>query len=770
MSKTSKNSDFKKTACVLCSVNCGLEVQTGGESGRELIKIRGDKENPSSEGYVCNKASRLNHYQMGADRLDSPMRRKADGSYEKVDWETAIKEVATGLDSLKTKYGGDKIVFLGGGGQGNHLGGMYSNGLQKVLGVKYRSNALAQEKTGEFWVNGKMFGAPPHGGFEHAEVSVFLGKNPWHTHGFPQTRKVLREIAKDPLRSMVVIDPCLTATAKLADIHLQLRPGGDAWALSAIIACIVQEGLEDKSFIDEHTSDFEEIKHHFMSLSVEDYSELAGLDPEMLIQTARRIAGASSVAIFEDLGVQQNINSTLVSYLKKILFVITGNFAKKGTANIAVPLMLVTDAGKGDVSSGSLGKPKPTRVSPVLGSRVITGLLPCNEIPDEILNDHPDRFRGAIIESSNPVHSYANSDRMREAMRALEFSVVIDIAMTETAREASYVLPAASAYEKFECVFFQLDFPKNTFHVRHPVVEALPGTLTEPEIHTRLIEELGGITSTHVTLLKTAAKLGRKAYAAAFSAMLAKNPKLFAVAPSLLYRTLGTTLNGGKSAVTAVFWPLAHQFVKKHPDSAARAGYSGAPWKAGEMLFDDLISKKSGIVFTDSGNDYTDSWKRMNYADKRIRLHLPELFPRLANLDTDLLLGNDEFPFILTAGQRRGETSNTIIRDASWDKKGKVASLYISPADAEELDVENGDTVKITTKAGSAKTYVDVTDHQPSGFISLPNGLGLDYVDLSGNQVTVGVSPNQLTRSEDKDFFAGTPWHKRVPARLEKIA
>jgi len=767
-------SNIKKTACILCSINCGIEVTTGGKDGRELLKIKGDKENPSSEGYVCNKASRLNHYQMGNDRIDTPLRRRADGSYEKIDWTTAIKEVAAGLNLVKTKYGGEKIVFLGGGGQGNHLGGMYNNGLQKVLGIRYRSNALAQEKTGEFWVNGKMFGAPPHGGFEDAEVSVFLGKNPWHTHGFPQSRKVLKEIAKDPTRSMVVLDPCLTATAKLADYHLQLKPGGDAWALSAIIAVIIQEGLEDREFIENHTDGFEQIKNHFDSLSVSDYAEIAGLSEEQIRDTARRIATASSVAIFEDLGVQQNINSTLVSYLQKMMFVITGNFAKKGTANIAIPLLLITDAGKGDVASGAMGKSKSHKHSPVLGSRVITGLLPCNEIPDEILTDHPDRFRAAIIESSNPVHSYANSERMREAMQALEFSVVIDIAMTETAREADYILPAASAYEKFECVFFQLDFPKNTFHIRHPVVEPLAGTLIEPEIHTRLIEALGGFNSTHVTILKTAAKLGRKAFAAAFQTMIAKNPKLYAVAPSLLYRTLGTTLKSdqgnGDAASTAVFWPLAHQFVRKHPEAVARAGYAGSAWKAGEKLFNDLITKKSGIVFTDSGDDYSDSWNRMNYADKRIRLHLEELFPQLCSLDSSLLTPSTEYPFLLTAGQRRGETSNTIIRDSSWDKKGRAASLYINPKDAEGLSLQSGDNVKITTKAGTAKTYVDVTDHQPVGFVSLPNGLGLDYLDKDGREVRVGIAPNELTSTQDKDFFAGTPWHKRVPARLEKIA
>ena len=766
---STNNSDYKKTACILCSINCGIEVSTGGRDNRELLKIRGDKDNPSSQGYVCEKSARLNHYQMGADRIDSPLRRKPDGSYEKVSWDVAIREVADGLSRIKQQYGGDKIVFLGGGGQGNHLGGMYSQGLQKVLGVKYKSNALAQEKTGEFWVNGKMFGGPPHGGFEHAEVSVFLGKNPWHTHGFPQSRKALREIKKDSSRSMVVFDPCKTKTAEMADYHLQVVPGGDAWALTAIVGVIVQENLQDDEFIGRHTTGFEQIKEHFLQISVAECSKLAGLDEKLVRDTARRIASASSVAVFEDLGVQQNINSTLVSYLQKIMFVITGNFGKKGTANLGIPLLLITDAGKGKVSGSAKGIKKPKKVSPVLGSRVIAGLLPCNEIADEILTDHPNRFRAAIIESSNPIHSYADSERMREAIKALEFSVVIDVAMTETAREASYVLPASSSFEKYECVFFQLDFPKNTFQIRHPAVKPLAGTLPEAEIHTRLIEALGGYSKNQVRVLKTAAKLGRKVFAATFMSMMAINSNLFSVAPSLLYRSLGETLDGGKLAPTAVFWPLAHQFVRSHKKSAARAGYDGSAWQAGEKLFNDLITKKSGIVFTDSGDDYADTWNRMKTPDKRISLYLEELFPKLDSLDASLLSGSEEFPFILTAGQRRSETANTIIRDSSWDKKNKVASLYISPSDAEALAINDGDNIRIVTKVGAAQTYVEVTDHQPTGFVSLPNGLGLDYVNEKGEVSRVGVSANELTSSADKDFFAGTPWHKRVPARIEKV-
>ncbi|WP_201746253.1 hypothetical protein [Veronia nyctiphanis] len=77
----------------------------------------------------------------------------------------------------------------------------------KTLGVKYRSNALAQEKSGEFWVNGKMFGTFIHGDFEHCDVALFVGKNPWQSHGIPRSRLLLTEMKKDPNRKLIVIRP-----------------------------------------------------------------------------------------------------------------------------------------------------------------------------------------------------------------------------------------------------------------------------------------------------------------------------------------------------------------------------------------------------------------------------------------------------------------------------------------------------------------------------------------------------------------------------------
>ena len=191
---------------------------------------------------------------------------------------------------------------------------------------------------------------------------------------------------------------------------------------------------------------------------------------------------------------QQAPNSTLVSYLNKLLWLLTGNFGKRGGQHLHSSFAPLFKA-------GGVGR------TPVTGAPVISGLIPSNVVPQEILTDHPDRFRAMVVESSNPAHSLADSAACRAAFESLELLVVIDVAMTETARLAHYVLPAASQFEKPEATFFNLEFPHNDFHLRHPLFEPLPGTLPEPEIWARLVRALGIVSEDD---LRTAAR-GRQA-------------------------------------------------------------------------------------------------------------------------------------------------------------------------------------------------------------------------------------------------------------------
>jgi anaerobic selenocysteine-containing dehydrogenase len=751
--------EWRKTACILCECNCGLEVQLGGEDNRHFTKIRGDRAHPASQGYACEKAHRVDHYQNGPDRVTAPLRRRPDGTFEEIDWETAIREVAGKLASVRDTYGGEAIFYFGGGGQGNHLPGGYAAATLRSLGAVYRSNALAQEKTGEFWVNGRMMGTPVRGDFEHAEVALFVGKNPYQSHGMPRARVTLKEIARDPARTLIVIDPRRSETAELADIHLQVKPGRDAWLLAALLGVLVQEDLLSQAWLAEHASGVAEIVETFRPVPVAEYCATAGVAEELVRETARRIARAKSVAVAEDLGIQMNRHSTLNSYLEKLVWMLTGNFGKEGAQYS--PAMLINLASASP--DGSPGKPK--RTSPVVGARIITGLVPCNVIPDEILTDHPKRYRAMIVESGNPAHSLADSQRMREALGALELLVVVDICMTETARLAHYVLPAPSQYEKYEATFFNFEFPNNYFHLRHPLFPAPPNTLPEAEIHARLVEALGVIGEEELAPLRAAAAQGRTAFAEAFFAAVASNPKYELILPILLYRTLGPTLPNG-AAAAAPLWGIAQLFAVKHGDSLRRAGFTGEDRSPGDQLFDAILASESGVVF--AVDEYEESWKRIRTPDGKLQLVIPELLEELAGLATENLQAADAaFPFVLSAGERRSWTANTIFRDPRWRKKDADGALRVSPADAERLGLREGGRARVTTKRGSVEVAVEVSAMMQPGHVSLPNGLGCTYPDEAGRVRRPGVPPNELTASEDRDWLAGTPWHKHVPARVE---
>jgi anaerobic selenocysteine-containing dehydrogenase len=477
--------------------------------------------------------------------------------------------------------------------------------------------------------------------------------------------------------------------------------------------------------------------------------------------TARRIATAQSVASFEDLGVQMNRHSTLVSYLHLLLMTLTGHFGKPGAMYRPAAVVPLVAAATGP---GSL---KPT---PVTGAPIIGGLMPCNSIPDEILTEHPKRFRGMWVESANPAHSLADAPRMREALAALELLVVVDVAMTETARLAHYVLPVASQLEKAEATFFNFEFPRNVFHLRKALLAPADGLFSEAELHARLLQQMGALPAEAVAALRAAWLQGRDAFRRAFGELVAASPQAAAVMPVLLYRAIGDLLPQGL-AEGAALWGVCQLAARHQRASIQRAGIGAAATGSAEVadaLFDAILAAPSGLTF--SIDEWDECLRRIATPSGRIQLALPEFFDELRGLcDEPAPAPPADYPFVLSAGERRSYTANTIIRNPDWRRKDRDGALRINPADAQGLGVCDGERVRVTTQRGALVVVVELSDRMRPGHVSLPNGQGTDYPGADGREVMEGAPPNELTRSEDRDAFAGTPWHKFVPARLEAV-
>ncbi|MBA4394043.1 MAG: molybdopterin dinucleotide-binding protein, partial [Desulfobacca sp.] len=182
-----------KTGCVLCAQNCGLEVEI--ENNR-LVKVRGDKENVRSEGYLCRKGMNIAYHQHNADRLKTPLKR-VGARFEPISWDQAIGEIADRLKGIVAQYGPRSFAYMGGGGQGCHFEAAFGVRLLRGMGSHYHYSAVAQEFSGMFWVHGRMFGRQYlHGGpdIEETDLLLVLGWNGMQSHQIPQAPRHLQRI------------------------------------------------------------------------------------------------------------------------------------------------------------------------------------------------------------------------------------------------------------------------------------------------------------------------------------------------------------------------------------------------------------------------------------------------------------------------------------------------------------------------------------------------------------------------------------------------
>ena len=398
----------RKSACILCYVNCGIEVEI--EDGK-MKRVKGDKDNPKSLGYICQKAGRLPFYANDrALRLTSPLRRNATGGFDEISWDVAITEIAAKLNAIRETGGKQAFGYYGGGGQGSVMGGVFGQALRGVMGSGPYFSAVSQEKTGDFWVNGFMFGGhnihtaeDVHG----AELTIVLGCNPWMANGFVRARDAMSSIGKDPNRKMIVIDPRRTEVADLADLHLALRPGTDAFLMGALLAMIVARGGQDDAFLADRTTGWDEVRVELEKVPVDAWLAAADISREQAEMAVTMIVEAASMTVRADVGVQQSRNSTLNAYLEKLLFLVTGNFLKPGCNGLHTWL------------APMWGHSRPGSVDLATGQARIAGLSPPNDLPLTILTDHPERVRAMFVDGGNPANTVTDTTAVERRCPAL---------------------------------------------------------------------------------------------------------------------------------------------------------------------------------------------------------------------------------------------------------------------------------------------------------------------------------------------------------------
>ncbi len=741
--------EWQKNACVLCAQNCGLEVKV--EDNR-MVKVRPDKENGRSKGYACRKGLKVIYHQYPKGRLTEPLKRVGD-RFESISWDQAIEEISDKLKGLLDKHGPRSLAYMGTGAQGGHFEVSFGLTLLRALGSQYYYSSAGQEFSGIFWVQGRMMGKqyiiqiPDE---ENTEMLVAWGWNGMESHQTPRAPKVLKAFAKDPDKLLVAVDPRKSETAKVANIHLAVRPGSDALLLKAMIAIIISEGWEKSDYIAEHVDNWEQVKPWFEGFDAKAALEVCELTYDEVYELCRLMA-TKKWSFHTDLGIYMGRNSTLNSYLMNVLGVICGVFCMPG-GNV-VPGMMMPMGFHADERHPKTWRSVATNLPPAAA-----GSFPTAVVPEEILNDHPERLRAMLVSSNNPLRSYPDTTAYEKAFAELDLLVVTDIVMSETAKLAHYVLPSTTYYEAWDGSFFPGTYPGVYFQMRKPVVKPSEHCRETGWFYTQLAEKMGIIPEIPDDLHEAAGG-DRLTFGLKLMEWAGKEPNALKAMPFVLGKTLGEKWD---SYHLAMLWGMLSTAPKAFRKNAARAGFETGP-DMGDRIFQSVIDNPQGIWIGQA--DTEDNWSGIKTESGRIDVYIPELEDQAQALDaaseqTDLVLPA-EFPLILNAGRHTKCVANTLMRNPEWNEGKRACTIAVSLEDAESLGLSDGQQVKITTEAGSEVGELEVSEQVRKSMVLIPHGFGLDY-----DGEVYGVNANRLTKNTHRDPI-GTPLHRYVPCRIE---
>lgn len=780
-----EQSTWQKTGCVLCAQNCGLEVQL---ADNRIVRVRPDQDNPRSRGYACRKGINIAHYQHHAERLTTPLKKTGAG-FVPIPWEQAFAEIGERLKTIITTHGPRSFAYLGGGGQGCHFEAAFGLTLLRGLGSHYHYNALAQELTGYFWVAGRMLGRQnrfPIADEERAEMLLAVGWNGMVSHQLPRAPLVLKEFATHPAKKLVVVDPRRSETARIANLHIALRPGCDALFWRTVIALLLEQRLINKTRVLDTCSGFESIRPWFADVDIDAALAVCQVTRAEVDTLVHDLAQRRWCLHF-DLGIHMNRHSTLAAYLLMLLAALCGRIGAPGGQVVPGALM--------PIGSHSDERKPGTWRTVATDSPAITGVFPPNVLPEEIASDHPERLRAVLCSGSNPLRSYADTGAYEKAFGQLDLLVVIELAMTETAAMADYVLPATSGYEGYNATFFSWNYPEIYFQLRRPLLRPLGEAREGSEIVTAIAKAVGLLPELPPWLYQ-AAERGYDEFAAALLVYLAKNRNARRFMPLILAETLGKAIG---SANLAALWGLIFTMPKEARENAARTGIpEPSPWQAScsrqrlsalmatlrhrslapllllgskaaqsKKLFHAILDHPQGLHI--GCLDMQNRSHHLRQPDNKIHLHIEELAAWMEEITAEreaaALTAPAEFPLILQAGRHTPENANTLMRDPTWNQGRKACTLAISAEDAAPLGIADGETVRVTTDRGSVTLPAEITNHTCPGLVLIPHGFGLKY-----QGETHGAGVNHLTSSHWRDRLAATPYHKYVFCRVEKMA
>ncbi|MEU7631339.1 molybdopterin-dependent oxidoreductase [Nocardia sp. NPDC049220] len=473
--------------CTLCEAHCGILVTV--EQYR-VTRIEGNPQDVLSNGYICPKATAMGGLHHDPDRLRTPVRR-VGASFEPVGWEEAFQEIGQRLRKVRREHGPSAIGMYLGNPAAHSSSVLYAILLRAVLLTRNFFSASSIDQFPQEFVAWRMFGSNvlmPVTDIDRTDRLVVLGANPAVSNGsittMPNVKQRIRAVRRRGGK-VVVIDPRRTETARLADQHVAVSPGGDVYLLLAMLHVLVTEDLCDEAAIRSVSTGWDQVCALVAEATAERMAPLAGVDAQTIRVLAREHAAAASAVLYARVGVSQQVTGTLTHWLVNMINAVTGNLDRPGGQMFATPPVDVArytkylPVGYGAWTDRS-GAYKSFRSE-----------LPVVVLAEEILAEGEGQVRAMISYAGNPVLSTPQRGRLSAALESLDFYVAVDMYITETTRHADIILPPVSPLEREDVnILFPVFSVRNNLRYDARVFDPPADGLEDWQIMARLITEM----------------------------------------------------------------------------------------------------------------------------------------------------------------------------------------------------------------------------------------------------------------------------------------
>lgn len=693
--------------CTLCEAHCGILVTV---EDTKVTKVEGNPDDVLSKGYICPKATAMAGLHEDPDRLRTPVRRVGD-EFEPIGWDEAFREIGSRLRRVRREHGPHSVGMYLGNPAAHNSAIMYAFALRMALMTRNFYTASSIDQFPQEFVAWQMYGSNflmPIADIDRTDRMVIIGANPAVSNGSVTTMPGARNRIKDVRArggKVVVIDPRRTETARLADEHVSVLPGGDPYLLLAILHVLITEDLCDRTAVGTQCTGLDELRELVVAFPPEAAAPYAGVDAETIRRLAREHAAAKSAVMYARIGVCQTLTGTVTHWLVNTINAITGNLDSPGGQMYATPAVDLL--------------PLARRVSPSYGAwtdrsgkyKSFRFELPVAALASEILDDGPDRIRAMITYAGNPVLSTPQRGQLDKALGSLDFYVAVDMYITETTRHADIILPPLSPLEREDLdILLTMFSVHNNIRFNARAVTPAQEGLEDWEIMARLTTEILPLPLRPLT--------GR-----ALNAVFARFSPLRAAALGIAVGPHGV-LRRGRKGVT----------VRKVRE--ARGGIDLGP----------LRPRLHSLIAT---------------ADRRVQLAPPQFVTEARRLLDEARAGGAERDLgfdLRLIGRRHLRSNNSWLHNVPSMVKGRDrCTALMHPQDATARGLADGGKVTVSSPIGSIVVPVEISDEIRPGTVAIPHGWGHGEPGVGWTVAAAvpGANVNLLHDPEQVDRISG---------------